>query len=315
MTNKIKNNFFGMNMIFFFGVVEDRDDPLKMGRVRVRCFSWHTNDKDRLPTKALPWAQCMQPVTSASISGIGRSSTGLVEGSWVVGFFLDGDAAQKPMVLGSLPGIPTEFANAENGFNDPNGVFPTLINEPDMDRLARNDNEFVSPLLQAKESNRSQNIPTSTGGSWNEPSSSYNARYANNHVTKTESGHIFEIDDTPGAERIHEYHKSGTFKEISSDGQNVTRVVGDNYSVLFKNNNVYIKGSCNVTIDNNCTTYVKGDWDVKVDGSFNLAASGQSTINLSGGGSNVIADGIGLTTHTHTDPPGLVGAETSTPND
>ena len=84
-------------------------------------------------------------------------------------------------------------------------------------------------------------------------------------------------------------------------------VAGDDY--------VNIKGSCNVTIDSNCTTYVKGNWDVKVDGKFNLTAAGESAIQLNGGGSKVIADGIGLTTHTHTDPAGVAGAETSTPND
>ena len=35
--------------------------------------------------------------------------------------------------------------------------------------------------------------------------------YPKNHVYETESGHIKEFDDTEGAERIHEYHKSGTF--------------------------------------------------------------------------------------------------------
>ena len=310
-----KKEFIGYNFIWFFGVVEDRNDPLKMGRVRVRCFNWHTNNKDRVPTSALPWAQCMQPSTSASISGIGRSATGLVEGSWVIGFFLDGEDAQKPMIMGSMPGIPTEFANGDNGFNDPNGIFPTLINEPDVDRLARNDGEFVSPLLATKESGRTSSVPTATGVTWNEPESAYNARYANNHVTKTESGHVFEIDDTPNAERIHEYHKSGTFKEISADGQKVTRIVGDNYMIVAGDDYVNIKGSCNVTIDSNCTTYVKGNWDVKVDGKFNLTAAGESAIQLNGGGSKVIADGIGLTTHTHTDPAGVAGAETSTPND
>ena len=310
-----KEEYVGYNFIWFFGVVEDRNDPLKMGRVRVRCFSWHTSDKSKVPTEALPWAQCMQPVTSAAISGIGQSATGLVEGSWVIGFFLDGEEAQKPMIMGSMAGIPTENPNGDLGFNDPNSVFPTLINEPDVDRLARNDGEFTAPLLATKENGRTSSVPTATGSTWNEPASTYNAEYPKNHVRKTESGHIFEIDDTPDTERIHEYHKSGTFKEISANGQKVTRIVGDNYMIVAGDDYINIKGSCRVTIDSNCETYVKGNWDIKVDGKFNLTAAGESAIQLNGGGSRVIADGIGLTTHTHTDPAGVSGAETSTPND
>ena len=132
MSGDFKPEYLGYNFIWFFGVVEDRKDPLKLGRVRVRCYSWHTDDKKKIPTEALPWAQCVQPVTSAATSGIGRSPTGLVEGSWVFGFFMDGEDAQKPMVLGSLAGIPTELSNKEKGFNSPNGLYPDLLKEPDI---------------------------------------------------------------------------------------------------------------------------------------------------------------------------------------
>ena len=54
MADKLENNFFGMNLIWFFGVVEDRNDPIKLGRVRVRCLGWHTEDKKLLPTGSLP---------------------------------------------------------------------------------------------------------------------------------------------------------------------------------------------------------------------------------------------------------------------
>lgn len=311
----IEKDELGNEFIWFFGVVEDRNDPLKSGRVRVRCFNWHSNDKNAVPTNSLPWAQCMQSITSAAISGIGQSATGLVEGSWVVGFFMDGKRAQKPMIMGSIAGIPTELANSNFGFNDPNAKYPTLINEPDIDRLARNDDEFVSPLIELKEQGRTTAVPTSIGDNWSEPKYKYNATYPNNHVTKSESGHIFEIDDTVNNERIHEYHKSGTFREITASGNTVTRVVGDGYEIIAGSNYVNIKGSSNITIDSDCTTYVKGDWNVKVDGSFNLNAAAKSTINLAGGGSNVIAENIGLTTHTHTDPAGVVGNQTSTAND
>ena len=83
----------------FIGVVEDRNDPLNIGRVRVRCFGVHTDNKSDIPTDALPWAMPVMPYHSASISGIGQSPTGPVEGSWVFGLFIDGQEMQQPIVV------------------------------------------------------------------------------------------------------------------------------------------------------------------------------------------------------------------------
>lgn len=94
-------------MELFHGIVEDVNDPLKNGRVRVRIFSMHTDDKGLLPTESLPWAQILKTTDSASISGIGNSALGLVPGSWVIVYFLDSDN-QYPIVLGSLHGIPAD---------------------------------------------------------------------------------------------------------------------------------------------------------------------------------------------------------------
>jgi type VI secretion system secreted protein VgrG len=87
---------------WWIGVVEDRMDPEKMGRCRVRIFGYHTDSKDLLPTKDLPWATPIQPITSAAISGIGSSPLGPVEGTWVIGFFLDGEDMQQPAIFGTI---------------------------------------------------------------------------------------------------------------------------------------------------------------------------------------------------------------------
>ena len=132
-------NFAGRNGFFWFtGVVEDRMDPQYLGRVRVRCIGLHTEDKVELPTTDLPWSQCVMPVTGASISGLGHSPAFLVEGSWVFGYFRDGESAQEPVVLGSIPGRPFELANTDKGFYDPNGVYPKYKDEVDTNRLAVN---------------------------------------------------------------------------------------------------------------------------------------------------------------------------------
>jgi len=87
---------------WWIGVVEDRKDTEKQGRVRVRIFGYHTDSKELLPTKSLPWALPIQPITSAATSGIGSSPLGPVEGTWVIGFFLDGEDCQQPAIFGTI---------------------------------------------------------------------------------------------------------------------------------------------------------------------------------------------------------------------
>ena len=104
----LNNINFGSNLRWFIGVVENRMDPNFLGRVQVRCVGDHTNDNVDLPTEDLPWAMVMQPTTSGAQTDVGRSPTGLVEGSWVVGFYLDGADAQQPLVIGALGGYATK---------------------------------------------------------------------------------------------------------------------------------------------------------------------------------------------------------------
>ena len=69
------DKFLGHNgFLWFTGVVEDRNDPNKAGRVRVRALGHHTSNTTILPTADLPWAHCMLPSTSAGISGLGQSA-------------------------------------------------------------------------------------------------------------------------------------------------------------------------------------------------------------------------------------------------
>ena len=95
------------NMVWFQGVVEDRSDPLQLGRVKIRCIGYHTDDKRELPTEELPWATPIQPITSAAMSGIGTTPIGPVEGSFVVGFFRDGAEAEHPVFFGTIGGLQT----------------------------------------------------------------------------------------------------------------------------------------------------------------------------------------------------------------
>lgn len=344
---------------FFYGVVEDREDPLRMGRVRVRAFGIHTEDRSKIPTEDLPWATPIMPYTSASISGVGESPTGPVEGTWVFGFFTDGAQMQTPMIMGTLVGAPEAYN--ELGFNDPNKVYPKIEipGETDVNRLARGDNILVSTedkpspragenILAHKKKNRVTDIPLAgppgvegkPGASdgeastvkdgpppgynsqtyysrktWNEPNPRYGgedegekanepwqtsfnyggeSQYPLNHVRVTESGHVFEVDDSPDAERIHEYHTAGTFYEIQPNGTRVTKVVGDDYEMVLHDKNMVVKGNVNITVQgSDCRLLVQSDGDtgpgakggnmfIETDGDLNFNIKGDMTTKVGG---------------------------------
>lgn len=298
------DEWMGTNgFIWFVGIVEDRNDPLKIGRVRVRCFGWHSNDKASLPTTSLPWAQVMVPTTSASTSGVGSSPTGLAEGSWVIGFFMDGRRAQTPMILGSFHGVAGDAANSNEGFNDPNGVYPFVPGVPDTSPMAAGGDSYVDTLIiQDRIATKVKDVPEATmqkitsvaydeadsayeTPTWSQPDLHAETKpplYPYNHVRTTESGHLFEIDDTNGARRIHEYHAAGTYREIMDDGTTVTRVVGDDYQIIVKDRKVVIFGSCSVTIAGDARLRVDGDMIQEVLGDYHLHVKGSMKSKIEG---------------------------------
>jgi len=280
----IEELFAGKNgFIWFQGVVENRQDPLLLGRVQVRCLGFHTENKNELPTEDLPWAFPIQPITSAAMSGVGQTPLGPVEGTWVFGFFRDGETAQEPMVIGTLGGIPQE--KGKGGFYDPSGKYPLedYIGEPDTNKMARGVEEKT--IVEKKKSELDE--MTKAGGigggdTIKEPETAYKAQYPYNHVSQSESGHVQEVDDTPGAERLHRYHKSGSFEEIHPDGKRVLKIVGDNYTAIFKDNNLHVKGEMNVTIESDASIFVKGDCALEVEGDMEQVVGGDLTINSGG---------------------------------
>lgn len=272
--------FMGFNgFVWWQGVVENRYDPLKLGRCQVRIVGVDSEQKYTdinrgIETKDLRWAHPMMPINSASMNGIGHSPTGPVEGTWVFGFFRDGESAQDAVMIGTVGGIPSEKPDTRLGFCDPSGTYPkdSHIGEPDTNRLARG--VSGGTCMDAKNSGLEAGVSTAgfkgDGSTWSEPASPYAAVYPHNHVYESESGHVKEYDDTPGAERIHEFHKSGTFTEIHPDGTKVVKVVGDDYEIVIGNKTALIKGNISITVDGDAQLYVKGNSVTQIDGNANL---------------------------------------------
>ena len=511
--------------MLYTGVIEDRYDPLKLGRCKVRIVGLHTYDTTKLPTAELPWAVPLQPITSAAMSGIGQSPLGLVEGTWVVVMFQDQDE-QYPIIIGSIGGIPqsksadltidestikisidgettesntqsnvlldgsgkpvvdgsgnpitttptpmvlentnkikrpAEFTASDNcialikrfeglrltaykdsigkwtigygttrinnspvtegmtitsaeaekylladlnttavpvvqrsvralitqsmfdalccftynvgggnlgkstllkdlnstkyldaaagflqwtkaggvelaglvkrrtaekdlflaegvpnvagelppqapaetatstpssnssktatqstastqGFVDPNGKYPLYFNEPDTNRLARHE-DINKTIVYKKEAGVLTGVETADGSTWDQSPIPYNSQYPFNHVMQTESGHVLEFDDTPHSERVHIYHKSGTFTEIDANGTQVNRIIGDGYEILERNGFVQVNGSLNVTIDGAQNVLVKNGMNLSVRGVANINVYNDANLNVSG---------------------------------
>ena len=95
-------NFLGHDgFIWWIGIVEDINDPLTLGRCKVRCFGYHPAKKTNLvPTEDLPWALTIHPLNTPNLYASPKV------GEWVFGFFLDSLSAQEPAILGYLPAIP-----------------------------------------------------------------------------------------------------------------------------------------------------------------------------------------------------------------
>ena len=155
-------NFIGKDGFnWWMGVVESRDDPLHLGRCKVRIFGHHTENIQQIPTDMLAWA-----LPGYSPNSAWMSSTPIV-GDYVFGFFSDGVSAQMPVMLAVFPGIPKQGPNTSQGFSE-GSHYP--LNEPTTSRLYRNEKIDQTPIGY-HDANLDTGVPTAGGGSWSEPKS------------------------------------------------------------------------------------------------------------------------------------------------
>ena len=199
---------------------------------------------------------------------------------------VDGDTVP----LGELrpDGTPSDGTKTDGGivfgFKDPNKKYPLKehLNEPDTNRLARNDN-INKTIVATKDATRTQKVPVAiTNATWDQPESPYNAAYPFNHTYQSESGHVQEFDDTPENERIHFYHKRGTFLEWDANGSQVNKIVGDGYQIIDRNGYVYIKGSCDLTVDGVTNVLFRSAANIEVVGDATIVARNNVDMKVSG---------------------------------
>ena len=116
----IKSNFLGRDgFVWWIGQVADpkvwRNDKTRIDngkeawgyRCKVRIIGYHSFDRNELKDEDLPWAHVL---TSASDGAPAQGGFGklplLVGGESIVGFFLDGEEAQQPVIMGCFHRSP-----------------------------------------------------------------------------------------------------------------------------------------------------------------------------------------------------------------
>lgn len=235
------------------GVVEDNNDLLQAGRVRVRIFGIHSPAKIKLrgpepgegmegiPTDELPWAEPVLGLIEGSISKCGVFGVPL-QGSHVFVFFEMGNIL-APRYFGSVPGIPTSLPDTTMGFNDPEGEWPSLehLFQPD----------------------------------WNTLGNSRTV-YPNNIAFETHAGHEVEIDSTPGNERYRVYHPSGTEIRVDNLGNVDITIVSNETRNITINRSTVIGGNDTNTIIGDLSNYVMGDLTNSIQGDESETISGDS---------------------------------------
>ena len=343
--------FAGLKNNFYTGVVEDRFDPLNLGRVRVRIYGLHTDDKKLISTGDLPWSDVLMPTTSPSISGLGLSPHGLVDGSTVMGFFRDEGDMQDFVVIGSLFGRPSDkykidgtdpkkqiSRGPDKGFNDsryadfntfkssvdgqknsstgrnyqfglqledcpvrPNklefklGGEGTIIDDNKKRRLEENFPREEYTKLSLSDVHRSMQgsmnvypnnmIERTKGNTVKEPSrasSKVNPTYPFAHIIESESGHVLEMDDTPGSERLHMYHRSGTRLEVLADGTQTMKVSNDSYEIIMKDKKILISGSADIELGNGDYNLITRKGNTKDGGNVYITTDGDCNITSKG---------------------------------
>lgn len=285
-----------VNPLFFIGVVEDREDPRLEGRVKVRAFDFH-GTKDQIDTQDLPWATLVIGSHSPNFSPPPLNA-------WVLGMFMDGRDAQQPLVFGLLP---TQMATLIDPANQGYGAIAKEYHS--LNSLGHRPEDYGQPMIspsargEYRESDvfmsqeMSRVMDAKIAGSdetWSEAGSAYAPQYPYNQVFDTASGHTIHLDDTPSAERVLVYHRSGSFIQMDANGNTIIKSSSDSTNITEGNSHTYvgsngggaqnivtIMGDSRVYIDGDKIEEVRGNVQQIVHGNYILDVAGETRLNTS----------------------------------
>lgn len=111
---------------------------------------------------------------------------------------------------------------------------------------------------------------------------SISADTSKNNVNESECGHVIEINDTPGGERILIKHRTGAGVEIRADGTIVVATTGNRITVVQGDDNIQVEGNANVQYNGNLNVEVAGDYNLDIAGNYNVYVAGNLKQGIDG---------------------------------
>ena len=138
-------------------------------RVKVRILGYHPEDDVELKNEELPWAH----VLKSPEAGSGRAGRGkppkISPGDTVLGFFLDGDNAQQPVILGVFSSsVPAATKSKDKSYSQPFTPFTGYTSKvKPNDNIAQSEagdqNKLSSPTNRQVDAETAKKIEEATG--------------------------------------------------------------------------------------------------------------------------------------------------------
>ena len=304
---------FGDNFKWFMARVSDLKDPEYLGRVRIRILHGQTGElgkvkkgREGVSNEDLLWAWPLSGIQSASLSwkklseknagleefdtpdwidAVGISPTGIAVGTYVFGFYLDAFEQNIPVIFGTYhkksiyPEPPSDDPEVNSMLQLKEVENPEFYS--DVSSLARGESGEGGQTLP-KEPTRATSLSVTT-----EPDSPYATEYPYNTTYTTKSGHAIELDDTPNHERIHIWHRSGSYEEVANGdkfkGRRVKKTVGSDYEIVVEDKNILVKKNLNEEVGNNVTVSIGENGTVTIGGALRIVSEGGLSIESPGG--------------------------------
>lgn len=262
--DKYYNRFYGKRR----ARVAENQDPKKLGRIRVENVELYG-------TGVSPWATPCFPMYG------GRDS----------GFF-----SVPP--IGSLVWIECEEGMVEHPIFV-GGFYDEITDGHSTDGSAiEESSEYQLESSPVPAHGRADYDGSDYGmkGSFGVPASSYEAEYGEVTIIRTPAGHMLELDDTEGGERVQIFHSKGSHIEILPDGTvniiaegNIRSRSTNTVEIIAGDKRQQISGAVSSQVDGDFSTTLNGDVTTKIKRSQTHSASNCSVtikdnINLTGGG-------------------------------
>lgn len=152
----------------------------------------------------------------------------------------------------------------DDAFGDPTGQFPRgeYHDQPSVNKIVRGDeiNELdLRNGIPGVDTDLQQKVAT---------------QYPMASVNESVSGHIIEINDTPGGERILIKHNTGAGIDIKSDGTIIINSKSNKIDIVDNDHRLVVEGDGNVSYYGNLNMNVSGDYNLTVGGNYNLKVKG-----------------------------------------